>query len=258
MDPALTSLLTSLQLSITQLTQRFDAFESAPAPSSSAAPPSTAPTSASSPPVATSSPASPVSPPPAPAELLLTRTLLASALSRLEPLFDPLAPPDDAVLRANAWFIPWLRTNLLFWFEQQLAADEAVALWVHPFQRLLAVHASYRIPAPFAAIDKLEDRFVDAAGELIHKLLSAIESSLTTGLPIAPLHAFFTAAVTALRTAYPFLAERRRANDRPSRSYPAPLPSGSADPAAPASSESGPPASSHASVPARGKGRKGH
>ena len=261
MDPTLAALLTSLQQSVSSLSLRFDALEASSASSRTDPSPPSPDSSPTSPIISSpidasdtdpSIPAHPTEPPSA--EFLLSRTLLASALSRLEPLFDPLAPPDDAILRANAWFIPWLRANVLFYYDNDLTDEEAATLWVHPFQRLLAVHASYRIPAPFAAIDKLEDKFVEAARELILKLLAAIHATFATGLPLAPLHSFFSAAVTSLRTQFPFLAERRRVNDRPARFYPASQPTSSADPA---SSDSAPPASSHANVPARAKGRKG-
>lgn len=264
MDPTLAALLTSLQQSVSSLSLRFDALEassassrtdpSPPSPDSSPTSPIiSSPIDARAPSTSLASQA-PASTEPPSAEFLLSRTLLTSVLSRLEPLFDPLAPPDDAILRANAWFIPWLRANVLFYYDNDLTDEEAATLWVHPFQRLLAVHASYRIPAPFAAIDKLEDKFVEAARELILKLLAAIHATFATGLPLAPLHSFFSAAVTSLRTQFPFLAERRRVNDRPARFYPASQPTSSADPA---SSDSAPPASSHANVPARAKGRKG-
>lgn len=190
-------------------------------------------------------------------ELLLTRTLIASALSRLEPLFDPLAPPDDAVLRANAWFLPWLRANLLFYFDNGLEPSEATALWTHPFHRLLAVHANYRIPTPFSSLDKLDEKLSLAATELINKLLVAIQASITSGLPLAPLHTFFSAAVASLRSQYPFLADRRRSvNDRPARPFSPQQPAADADPAAPPPPDA-PPASTHVSF-SRRRGRRAH
>ena len=164
-------------------------------------------------PVAQSQPSTGPEPSPAPVPpsfgALLTRQLTASVLTALEPLFGPFAPPDDIVLRANHWFILWLRPNLSLFLDLGLSIEEIVPLWSAPFARLIAVTASYRIPASWSSLEKLESKLTQLAQKSIIDLLTNINAFFVQGAQIVPLYTHFTAAVATLRTDHPYIAERK-------------------------------------------------
>ncbi|MFY7968465.1 MAG: hypothetical protein ACOVNV_05195, partial [Pirellulaceae bacterium] len=142
---------------------------------------------------------------------LLARQLFNTALLQIEPLFDPLSSPPDVVLRANSWFLPWLRANLLFFYEHQdLSVNEAARLLCHPFKRLLQVVANYHLGSDWSVIEKLDERFLKQATEVAESLLDSLLDFVEFGSAISPIHHLLGAALTSIRTEHPWLVPRAK------------------------------------------------
>jgi hypothetical protein len=142
---------------------------------------------------------------------LLARQLFQTALSRIEPIFDPLNIPSDLTLRANSWFLPWIRDNLLVFYDhEQLSTEVCIRLLRQPLKRLLQVYANHQLGADWAVIEKLDDRFLAQASLVAESLLNSLLDFIEAGTELVPIYVLLAGALNNLRTDNPWLAPRRK------------------------------------------------